>query len=263
MIAPVVSWCGFIMLRALALLIGSSAVTLACSVDGGSGDDGFGASCTPNSVVACTCPDGAASTLYCDANGIAGACMCASATDGSSGGGSGSSGDGGSGSGSGDDSGTAADGSSGTAGCDGLYAGKVDGIGVPWVYQGQMGLAGGNAACASIGADHVCEYAEVRMAEDAGELDGLINTSAWIHRETIESIDGVPSAPGPGGRCVDWSDGTGMFADGEWVDFGVADIVYHLDPDTFYDGLDSSHTDPVERPCAMVLRAVLCCNAGC
>ncbi|MFO0632186.1 MAG: hypothetical protein U0168_04975 [Nannocystaceae bacterium] len=247
------------MLRALSLLLGAA---LACSVEGGGGDDGFGASCTPNTVVACTCPDQSASTLQCDANGIPGACMCAAATEGSSGGGGSSDGSGG-GSGGSDDSGTAADGSSGSGGCDGIYAGKVDGIGVPWVYQGQMGLQGGNAACASIGADHVCEYAEVRMAQDAGELDGLINTSAWIHRETIESIDGVPSAPGPGGRCVDWTDGSGMFADGEWVDFGVADIIYHLDPDTFYDGLDSSHTDPVERPCAMVLRAVLCCNAAC
>jgi hypothetical protein len=250
-------------LAPLALLL----ATLACSVE--ADDDDQTTMCTPGQVFACTCIDGSPGTSTCGFDSAPGLCMCSGTTDPTSG------------------SDTTADpsttmttteatdscatdcadttasaGSSESGGCS-IYAGKVDSVSVPWTFMGQMGLMGGEAMCDSIGADHVCDFVEVVDAEQAGELDGLGAATIWIHRTTIESVEGVPSAPGPGGRCVDWIDATGTLADGEWAEVAADGIVFHLDPDTFYDGLDSSHTDPLAFPCMGVTRALLCCNAPC
>lgn len=244
-----------------ALLLAS----LACTVQ--AEDDDQPTTCTPGQVFACMCPDGASGTSTCGFDSMPGICMCTGGTTMPT-----------SGSDStadpsttmtpsttedpcttdcGDTS-TSAD-SADTDACP-IYAGKVDNVMVPWSYMGQTGLMGGQAACASIGADHVCDFVEVADAEQAGELAGLPPGTVWIHRTTIESVDGVPSAPGPGGRCVDWADGTGTLADGEWAEITADGLVFNLDPDTFYDGLDSSHTDPALFPCMGVARGILCCN---
>ena len=232
----------------------------ACSVDAGGHTTTAGQTCTPGTVLGCTCPDGTPSTATCGPDMFYGACVCAAATDASSGTGSGSgstAGEHGSADASGDT--TAA-----STGCDGsIYAGKVDGVPSLWSMGAMTGLAAGALMCESIGADHPCDYEEVKMAEEAGELDGMVNITAWIHRTTIELVDGVPSAPSPGGRCVDWTYDMDTLADGEWADFTADGIVYNLDPDTFYDGLDGSHADPMALPCAATNRAVLCCNAAC
>lgn len=232
----------------------------ACSVDAGGNNGTAGPTCTPGTVIACGCPDGSTSTATCGIEMFYGPCMCAAATEPTSGGESGSSStadEQSSGEASGDTTTT-------TSGCDGsIFAGKVDGVPSLWSDAGQTGLAAGAAMCAAIGGDHPCDYDEVRMAEEAGELEGMVDFTAWIHRTTIELVDGVPSAPSPGGRCVDWTYDMDTLADGEWVDFTEDGLVYNLDPDTFYDGLDASHADPMALPCAGTNRAVLCCNAEC
>ncbi|HWB78920.1 MAG TPA: hypothetical protein VG755_28355 [Nannocystaceae bacterium] len=232
----------------------------ACSVDAGRHTSTGATECTPGTVIACNCPDGSPSTAACGIEMFYGPCMCAAATEPGSGSESGSSAaadEQSSGEASGDT--TAA-----STGCDGsIFFGEVDGVPSLWSEGGQTGLAAGTAMCQSIGGDHVCDYEEVLMAEAAGELAGMVNSSAWIHRTTIALVDGVPSAPSPGGRCVDWTYDMDTLADGEWVDFTADGLVYNLDPDTFYDGLDASHADPMALPCAGTNRAVLCCNAPC
>jgi len=54
-----------------------------------------------------------------------------------------------------------------------------------------------------------------------------------------------------------------MLADGEYVEFTADGPTFVLDPDTFYDGLDTSHADPADLPCAGILRAIVCCRAAC
>lgn len=248
------------MRRFLAPLLGAL-VAVTC---GKSGDGDSGGSCTPGMAYACTCPDGRAGAASCTLDGLPGICMCTSTTDATgSGSTSGSSGTADTGCSTECGDTTAPSGSTDTGACGPIIAGKLDNVAVPWSYMGQMGVAAGTAMCGSIGADHLCDYEEVLAADEAGELEGMVNITAWIHRTTVESVEGVPSAPSPGGRCVDWSDGTGTLADGEWVEFGPDGLLYHLDPDTFYDGMDGSHTDAVAFPCMTITRSVLCCHASC
>ncbi len=81
------------------------------------------------------------------------------------------------------------------------------GPGVPamWNYDGWIGAKAGKAMCHDIGADHPCEYSEVRAAELAGELAGLGDQTLWIWRlkETV-LVDGKPSPAGIGGRRDEW-----------------------------------------------------------
>lgn len=157
--------------------------------------------------------------------------------------------------------------STGADACAGMpiYAGMVPNIGSQWSDQGLMGFAAGNSLCQGIGADHVCEYQELLDAEAAGEFAGVAaGTTAWVHRTTMAMVDGVMSAPGPGGRCVDWTYGTNHIADGEYVEFlSGGTPVYHLDNDTFYDGQDTTHTIPDQLQCGNMTRAIFCCHPAC
>jgi hypothetical protein len=248
------------MSRLIALLLGLFAIT--CSAESDGGPD---SSCTPGMAYACNCADGSPGAASCNLDGTPGVCVCTggdpTGTDATSATTAATS--------TSDDACTTGCGDTTTAGsseggaCGPIVAGKVDNVAVPWSFSGQTGLSAGAAMCTSIGADHLCDYEEVLLADQAGELAGMVNITAWIHRTTVESVEGVPSAPGPGGRCVDWSDGTGTLADGEWVEFAADGLVYHLDPDTFYDGLDGSHTDALAFPCMAVARSLLCCNPTC
>lgn len=127
------------------------------------------------------------------------------------------------------------------------------GVASKWAYNGLEGVPAGNAMCQAIGADHVCEYAEVVKAEAANELAGIpTNLTYWLHRKTSVpnpllnkacSVDndctgsaplsgsGTLSVlpycdpktkvcslkPGAGGRCNDWTYPTGHISDGEWL----------------------------------------------
>lgn len=244
----------------------ASLVILACNVE--PSDDGGMMMCTPGQAYTCTCVNGAMGAATCSLDGLPGVCMCTGSTTAPTGETTVDP------TGTGDedvgettapcttdcsaDTTTTSD----SSGCGPILAGRVDAITVPWTLSGQTGLAAGGLLCDSIDADHVCEYAEVLAADQDGELEALGNLTAWIHRTTVESVDGVPSAPGIGGRCLDWSDSASMLADGEWVEIAGGVTTYHLDADTFYDGLDMSHTDAT-LPCAATMRAVLCCNPVC
>lgn len=234
----------------------------ACTVDAGNDTTTTGPACTAGNFVPCQCPDGSQSMSLCGFDGVPGQCSCPAGTDAT---GSESSSSGSSTAESGTSGETTADTTAAAStGCDGsIYAGRVDDIPSVWSMGGMTGLEAGALMCAAIGGDHPCDYEEVKMAADAGELDGMVNFTAWIHRTTIENVDAVPSQPSPGGRCVDWTYAEDTLADGEWAEFTEDGLVYHLDPDTFYDGLDASHADPMTLPCAMTARAVLCCNAAC
>lgn len=212
--------------------------------------------CTAGAVIACTCSDGAAGTATCGPAGAFGACTCASGSD-TGNGSTSATNDAGTGA-----STTAGDGT--TSACGPSFAGMVDGMSSVWMSRLTSGVMAGDVMCQGVGGDHACDYEEVHAAQVAGELDGIApGVTAWIHRTTVATVDGVPSAPGTGGRCVDWTYGMDALADGEWVEFTADGIVYHLDPDTFYDGLDTTHADPTALPCAATTRAILCCNAAC
>lgn len=149
------------------------------------------------------------------------------------------------------------------------YAGRVDNAGPTWgalpQAAGYSGLDAGNAACETLGADHVCDYAEVLAAEAAGELAAVpAGTTAWVHRTTTALVGGVDSAPGPGGRCNDWTYSTNHIADGEYITFDTAGVpTYHLDNDTIFDAVNPGVHTVADLPCGGASRAILCCYAAC
>lgn len=117
--------------------------------------------------------------------------------------------------------------------------------------------------CQLFGADTFCDYEQLLLAESKGEFSQIPEgTTAWVHRTTTALVDGVSSLPGTGGRCVDWTYDSNHVADGEYVVFGAGGVpTYHLDSDTFYDGVDLSHTASGDLDCGGEVRALLCCSA--
>ncbi len=129
-------------------------------------------------------------------------------------------------------------------------------------------LAAGDAQCqaAMNGGDHVCDYEEVLSAAAHGELSTIPQgTTAWIHRTTTAIVSGTPSAPGPGGRCNDWTFNGNHLADGEYVMFDTVGVpTMHLDNDTVYDpGSPGLHTITGDLECAGETRSILCCHPSC
>jgi cysteine-rich repeat protein len=127
----------------------------------------------------------------------------------------------------------------------------VNGISAVWNYGGQIGIQAGNDMCAAIGADHVCEWDEVKAADAAGELAGVVpaGQAFWVHR--LESDETQPNGnvtePGPGGRCNDWTYPTGHISDGEMAIFQatglpgsgwqvIGNLTAKFDNDTCYTG---------------------------
>ncbi len=235
---------------------------LACADEAERGDD-FGGTCMVGTTTPCTCPPAAQGIATCGPDGLYGACSCSGAT--------GTAGDTGIGATEGEATGCADACSTGATG-DGTTScvdgprihGAVVGVSVPWTDAALTGLAAGEAKCTNSGADHLCDYEEVKAAVLAGELDAMdVGFTAWIHRTTIETVGGEPSAPGQGGRCIEWTATADTLADGEYVEVGADGPAFVLDADTFYDGLDPSHADPAAMPCTGIARALLCCNPDC
>lgn len=147
-----------------------------------------------------------------------------------------------------------------------IYAGRFQDAPGNWgtlsVADGFIGFEAGNTACKSIGADHVCAYTEVLAAQSQGDFSSISQgTTAWLHRTTYEMVNGVDSPPGAGGRCNDWTADTSHVADGEYVSFDQAGVpTFHLDDDTFYDGVSTAHVQPDLLPCGGVIRDILCCH---
>ncbi|MEX1364996.1 MAG: hypothetical protein AB1Z98_17845 [Nannocystaceae bacterium] len=174
------------------------------------------------------------------------------------------------------DGGTMDDGTTGEDSCAGdpVYVAMVPSSGSRWESGALTGIAAGEQLCqqaaAAAGAADpmevgVCEYQQVLQAAAAGEFAAMpAGTTAWLHRLTVADIGGVPTQPGVGGRCVDWTYQTNHISDGEFVEFGAGGLpTYNLDNDTFYDGVDTTHTQPGLLECGTAMRAILCCNPPC
>lgn len=269
---------------------------------GGTGD---ATGCTPNETKTCACPGGREGVQTCSSDGSAlSVCNCSDG-NGGSGAGTNTTGNGGNGGDGGEGGGTTMSGLCGNgvpdAGeCDGgefpcpqdctgtttstgmtttsttdpceghiTYAGVVAGAISAWGAHQQAGGATGYEAginiCATIGADHPCDYEEVLDAEAAGELANIPQgTTAWIHRTTVAMVDGNPSDPGPGGRCNDWTYTTNHISDGEFVSFDQTGVpTYHLDNDTEFDGVSTAHAQAGVLQCNGETRAILCCFPAC
>lgn len=283
-------------LWAVGLLVAAAMNTGACggpvqtetSSSGGQG-------CTPGKVESCPCPGGGMGVQACKDDGSGfGACEC-----GAGGSGSGSTSSGMTGSSSSSSGGTCGDGfeqsgectpgsefycpqdckdGGGDGGdpCNGHIYIKGDATiasaGPAWASLpnagGFAGLEAGNYACQQGGADHVCRYDELLAAQTAGEFPGLAlylaNKNAWVHRTTPEVVNGNMSAPGPGGRCNDWTYTTNHISDGEYVTFDAnVNPTFHLDNDTFYDGVDTTHQIAGDLQCGGTIRAIICCFPSC
>jgi hypothetical protein len=279
-------------------LLGS--IALACGDGEGDGDGGSG-SCVPGQQVACACPDGGDGVQVCSPEGdFFGACSCGDATGGESetegdtevesASGDGTTGADTCGNGM-EDPGecplacpedcTAVDdtmGDSSSTGSDScadqpIYVANVPMQPSRWESGALIGFAAGQELCRqaamAVGAPEpmdvtVCDYEQVVMAEAAGEFAALpAGSNAWIHRTTAAPVMAVNSAPGTGGRCVDWTYTTNHISDGEYAEFAGGVATYFLDNDTFYDGVDTTHAQAGTLQCGTAMRAILCCNPLC
>jgi hypothetical protein len=268
----------------LGVLVGAAMLLPSCGGTGGV------EGCTPNEVQFCPCAGGGEGVQTCQGDGQGwSVCDCGDGTGGRGGdGGSGTTQTGACGDGAEDpgecDTGSenycpqdcmGTGGSGGTGGstntCVGkaTYGGSVMGVGPDWgnhpQSNGKTGYEAGVEICKSIGADHPCEYQEVVAAELAGELAAIPQgTSAWIHRTTDAEVNGTVSVAGPGGRCNNWVYTTNHISDGEYATFDMVGIpTYHLDNDTFYDGVDITHANPTDLQCGGMIRDILCCFPIC
>ena len=144
-----------------------------------------------------------------------------------------------------------------------------DGVSIPWVHDGNLGLQAGESMCDAVGATRVCTYAEVEDAWAYGQLDNLPDgMTFWLHRvdETVLIDKGselVWSEPGAGGRCNDWATATSWpLANGEYGYMQDGMVNYVFDQDTAFTGMPDEHVGdgPYDGgPCKGTARAVLCC----
>jgi hypothetical protein len=252
------------------------ALAMAGAIGWACGGDGTVASgCVEGTQVACMCVGGASGVQVCTPESVFGPCDCGQTGTSTATGTMGETED--SETGSTSDSGSTTDPSSTTAmststtagasasstgnvNCE-VFVGLTPDSGAVWTSGAVTGFDAGTALCQGLGAEHVCDYEELLVAEGKGELASLtMGQTVWVHRTTSAMVDDELSPPGTGGRCVNWTSAADDFADGEFFEVTGDGIVFHLDPDTFYDGIDTTHADPASLPCAAVTRAIACCN---
>lgn len=282
-----------------AALLGSVVAGMAACGSSGTTDatSTGGTVCTPGKQEECACPGGTKGVQTCTADGRSlNACECGSSTSTGSGGASGSSGSTGTmgpmcGDGvqqagecdptseghiycAADCDGTTASSSASTGAggsCAGhqYFGGAVDKVTSVWVSGGQTSLAAGDDMCQKLGVmgvDHVCDYEEMKTAEKDGEFATIAaGMTYWVQRTTPALVNGVMSAPGPGGRCNDWKYNTNHISDGEYLTFmTLGQPTYKLDNDTIFDGANPGvHTIPGDLDCNGVVRSVMCCYTKC
>lgn len=171
----------------------------------------------------------------------------------------------------------------------------------PWTFGADQGKVAGDKMCQNqLGAAGICDYEQVKDALAKGELNNdiaIINAggnglTAWVHRTTVETINkqlhpdpngGIVSQPGAGGRCNEWTYTTNHISDGEYAVLtnsgGVTSAQFFIDNDTFYNGMDTTHTVSSDLgdansnifgggasdtlQCNSVQRAILCCYPVC
>jgi hypothetical protein len=162
----------------------------------------------------------------------------------------------------------------GAGNCGPIFAGKYDFASSRWENlpgaAGATSLAAGDNQCQALGlgALHVCDYTEVRLAEAHGELLGVpAGTTAWVQRTTTELVNGLPSAPGPGGNCHNWTYAGNHLGDGEYLSFDQPGLpTYFLDDDTGWNpgGPDQNdHAQPGLLQCGGTMRSIFCCYPPC
>jgi hypothetical protein len=279
-------------------------IALACGDGGEASEDSQGGGCAPGMQVSCPCADGSMGVQVCEpAGGFFMPCMCGGATasdtdaetdsdtadsDSATSGGQPECGNGIAEMGEcpaacpqdcptsdSSDSGGVDD-TTGEDSCanEPILVATVPNMPSAWMSGNLMGFAAGQDLCRmaatalavpNAASVSVCDYEQVLEAEAAGELAVLpANTTAWIHRTTAANVMGVASAPGSGGRCVDWTYSTNHISDGEFVTIGAGGVgTYSLDNDTFYDGVDTTHVQPGLLECGNQMRTILCCNPPC
>jgi hypothetical protein len=135
-----------------------------------------------------------------------------------------------------------------------------------WAYQGMIGIVAGNNMCKAIGADHVCNYAEVLVAEGRGELAQSFGPTDtfWLHRsDTTVTVGNASVPPGAGGRCNDWTYPGNALADGEFALMGSGSVTYNFDSNTCYTSNAGDGCAEAGLACGGVLRAIPCCSASC
>src|SRR5205085_11408726 len=106
---------------------------------------------------------------------------------------------------------------------------------------------------------HMCTYSELVHVQQAGDLSAVPDaTTFWLQRDITVDVSAIPSPPGPGGNCNNWTFNGNHLADGEYVTFVGGVPTYHFDADTVYDGMSTSHVDP-DLPCGGAMRSIPCC----
>jgi len=129
--------------------------------------------------------------------------------------------------------------------------------------MGALGLQAGHNACTYElgGPAHVCDYEELVVALERGELSDIpAGTTAWVQRTTVVTLDDITYPPGPGGRCNDWNLDSDHLADGEYASFDTQGVpTWHLDTETQYDGISTEWAQPGMLSCGSP-RSLLCCH---
>jgi hypothetical protein len=204
-----------------------------------------GTLCVEGQSVACACTDGRTGAQVCSAIHTYGACTCTGAPDA---------------------------GAPDAGASDGgfvRYQGRVDDVDSLFANlpeaNGLSGVAAADAECAAIvtGADHLCTSDDLLAVEAARErayFASPVGLTAWLERTQPMLLNGVTTAPGPGGDCDGWSYAGTSLAEGEYVSFDTAGhTTWHLDADTVFDvNAPGVHTTS-GLPCGGVTRALLCC----
>jgi hypothetical protein len=141
------------------------------------------------------------------------------------------------------------------------YSGATAEVGPVFLSGMLTSLAAGDAECSAdvAAGSHVCTYAELLNAQTFGDLATVPDTTTfWLQRDTTADVNAIPSPPGPGGNCNNWTFNGNHLADGEYVTFAGGVPFYHLDADTVYDGVSTSHVD-ADLPCGGTTRSIPCC----
>ena len=134
------------------------------------------------------------------------------------------------------------------------------GLSSVWMYGGELGIKAGNGMCAAMGADHVCSYQELVLADSLGELAVIPDdTEIWLHRLTAVGM----FQPGAGGRCIDWTSPGGCTAEGEYAVKEMGQMQYHFDDDAAYSGMCDHFNPTAPLSCGLDLRAIACCGPSC
>jgi hypothetical protein len=127
--------------------------------------------------------------------------------------------------------------------------------GSPWEFEGDIGLAAGEAACRAEGADHVCDYEELRALSDLDALTAVADeTQIWVHRTTVATIDGTTYEASEAARCAEWTYGSGHSRNGEFATAAGGALVFDLDETPVVGDTTGA------GPCG-AMRFVPCCSA--